>query len=78
MEIVFKDYNYKNNIINFTIKHNSIIGITGQNLKSIINLVSLKSTGNGNLTINEIKINQDNIKVFRKRICEIGYFIKIF
>ena len=37
-------------------------------LKSIINLVSLKSTGNGNLTINEIKINQDNIKVFRKRI----------
>lgn len=68
MEMIFENYSYKEKNINLTIKHNSIIGITGKNINDILELICLHSLGKGNLTINDIKTNTDNIKVFRKRI----------
>lgn len=68
MEIVFNNYVYQTKTINLIIKHNTITGIIGENLDSILNLISLRTTGKGELKINDIKINTENIKVFRKRI----------
>lgn len=68
MEIKFNEYIHQSKTINLTIKHNTITGITGENLDSLLNLIALRTTGKGELKINDIKINQENIKVFRKRI----------
>lgn len=68
MEIKFNEYIHQSKTINLTIKHNTITGITGENLDSLLNLIALRTTGKGELKINDIKINPENIKVFRKRI----------
>ena len=68
MEIKFNEYIHQSKTINLTIKHNTITGITGENLDSLLNLIALRTTGKGELKINDIKINQENVKVFRKRI----------
>jgi len=68
MEMIFNDYIYQSKTINLTIKHNTITGITGEHLESLLNLISLRTTGKGELKINDIKITQENLKVFRKRI----------
>lgn len=77
MEMIFKDYICKNKTINLTIKHNSIIGVTGEKLETILSIISLRTTGKGELKINDIKINQENIRVFRKRIGYVKNKIEI-
>lgn len=71
MEIILNKYLYKDKEINLTIKHNSVIGITGSNFQDFLSLISLHYLSKGSYYLNDNKVTKENIKVFRKRIAYI-------
>lgn len=79
MEIVFTDvsYKYRNkkilNSINFTIKANKITGITGDNKTLICDILdATKYIDKGFITIGDIPLIKDNVKVIRKIVSLIN------
>lgn len=68
MEIKFLNYDYNNQIIDLEIKSNQIIGIASCDETSITDLISLRKTGKGQLTINDAKITKDNLYKYQKQI----------
>lgn len=71
MELKFINYTYKEKNISFDIKKGLITGITGSNLDQFLELISLRQQNKGQLFINNIKINKDNIYEYKKRISVI-------
>lgn len=71
MEIIFKNYEYKDNKLSFKIEKGQILGITGKNSTEIADLISLKSLNKGQITINGQRVNKDNIWSYRKKIVQI-------
>lgn len=68
MEIKFINYTYNDHIIDLEIYNNTITGLTGKSKESFFELISLKKTGKGLLTINDTKITKDNILSYKKKI----------
>lgn len=68
MEMKFLNYNYNNQILDLEIKANQIIGMTSCDETSITDLISLRQTGKGQLTINDEKITKDNLYKYQKQI----------
>ena len=66
MEIKLVDYSSKK--YNILIEENKITGITGTIKEDFIKLLNLDYLDEGDILINNIKINNDNLKVFKKRI----------
>ncbi|MBP5678654.1 MAG: ATP-binding cassette domain-containing protein [Bacilli bacterium] len=56
MELAFKDYNYKNHKLSFTIKEKEINGITGNHLEEIISMIRLQRD------IHNIFVNKKELK----------------
>lgn len=68
MELKFINYEYKDKNISFEIESGKIIGITGQDSSELLDVIALKTLHKGQLTINNIKINKENIREYRKKI----------
>lgn len=71
MELKFINYTYKDKNISFDINKGHITGITGSNLEDFLDLISLRQLNKGQLLIDNIKINKDNIYEYKKRISVI-------
>ena len=71
MEIIFKNYEYKENKLSFKIEKGQILGITGKNSNEIIDLIALKTLNKGQITINDQRVNKDNIWSYRRKIALI-------
>lgn len=76
MELKFINYTYKDKTISFDIPKNSIIGITGTSRDDFIPIIAIKTLNKGQLTINNEKINKDNIYEYRKKISVVDKNIK--
>lgn len=72
MELRFINYEYKEKNISFEIEPGKIIGITGQNSSELLEVIALKTLHKGQLTINNTKVNKENIRGFRKKIVLIN------
>ncbi len=68
MELNFLNYLYQEKYLSFSIKKETITGLTGTNLNGIIDLISLKYLYKGQLFIDDIKVTKDNIYEYRRRI----------
>lgn len=66
MEIIFKNYKYKDNNLNFTIKDNEINGIVTNNQEEIVDILKLKLKYTGKITIDG-KLIKDPIE-YKKKI----------
>ena len=66
MEVVFKNYKYKDNNLNFTIKEDEINGIVTDNIDEIVDIIKIKLKYNGKIIIDGETI-KDPIK-YKKRI----------
>ena len=65
MEIVFKNYKYKDNNLNFTIENKEINGIITDNIEEIVDIIKLKLKYNGKIVIDGETI-KDPIKYKNK------------
>ena len=65
MEIVFKNYKYKDNNLNFTIENKEINGIITDNIEEIVDIIKLKLKYNGKVVIDGETI-KDPIKYKNK------------
>ena len=68
MEIKFVNYQYKTKNISFEIPKSSIIGVTGSQIDEFIPILCLKSLNKGQITVNNEKVNKDNIYEYKRRI----------
>lgn len=75
MEIKFTNYEYNGKSINIEISDKKIIGVTGKNKEEFISLITLEKLNKGQLEINDIKINKDNIRGYKKKIVFIPLLI---
>ena len=51
MEIIFKNYKYKDNNLNFTIKENEINGIITDNVEEIVDILKIKLKYTGKIIV---------------------------
>lgn len=68
MEIVFNDYKYNDNILNFTIKHKEINGILGKDYEDLVEIINSKNNYQGNIIIDGKKLSKEDTQLFNKRI----------
>ena len=68
MEMIFNDYAFKKNNLNFTIYSNEINGITGNNYEDLVEIINLKKKYTGTITINNEKLTPSNIKEYKNKI----------
>lgn len=68
MEIKFINYQYKTKNISFEIHKSTIIGLTGSQIDEFIPIICLKSLNKGQITVNNEKVNKDNIYEYKKHI----------
>lgn len=76
MEMKFTNYCHKESILNFEISSSEIIGITGKTKEEIIDIIALKVTNKGTLTIDSVKVTKDKINSYRKKISIIEKELK--
>lgn len=72
MEIVFTNHKIDEEEINLTIHHNQIIGLINDRDNTIFDLISLKTIGRGQISINNEKITKDDLFITQKRISTIN------
>ena len=53
MEMTFKNYKYKDNLLNFTIETAKINGITGKDTEELVRIINLKNTYRGKIIIDQ-------------------------
>ena len=68
MEIVFKNYKIKNKDYSFSIKDNKITGITGKNRHQLMEIIWLKNNYQGEIIIDNKKIESKDINKYKKKI----------
>ena len=68
MELKFINYEHKEKNISLTLTPGNIYGITGKNASELIPVISLRKLNKGQVTVNEEKINKENINEYRKKI----------
>lgn len=71
MELKFVNYTHKDKSLSFEIKKSTITGITGNQAEELIDLIALKELNKGQLLVDNIKVNKDNIYEYRRRISVI-------
>ena len=54
MEMTFKNYKYKDNLLNFTIETAKINGITGKDTEELVRIINLKNTYRGKIIIDKV------------------------
>ena len=68
MEIIFRDYKYKDSLLDFNIKQDKINGIIGTEYNKLVEIIKLKNKYTGEILIDKNKLNKDNIKTYKKKI----------
>ena len=63
MEMTFKNYKYKDNLLNFTIEKSKINGITGKDTEELVRIINLKNTYRGKIIIDQEELTKDNVFV---------------
>lgn len=71
MELKFINYTHKDKNLSFEIKKSTITGITGLDLSEFIDVIALRQLNKGQLLVDNIKVNKDNIYEYRRRISVI-------
>lgn len=72
MEMIFKNYKYKENLLNFTIEKAKINGITGKDTEELARIINLKNTYRGKIIIDHEELTKDNINEFKNKISIIN------
>ena len=68
MEMIFNNIIIKKETLDFKIKSEEINGITGDNNKELVEIINLKKHYNGEIIIDDVIINDDNIKEYKNKI----------
>lgn len=76
MELTFLNYSYHEKMISFNIESGTILGVTGNVTKDLMNILSLKQLNKGQVNVNNIKITKDNIYNYQKKIVTITSDLK--
>lgn len=71
MELEFINYTYKDKILNFNINKSTITGVTGTSKDELLKIIALKKQNKGQVIIDNIKINKDDILDYQKKISYI-------
>ena len=61
MEMIFKNYKYKDNILNFSIIEKEINGITGKETKNLVNIIKLNNSVKGKIIVNNNELTKEEI-----------------
>ena len=72
MEMTFKNYKYKDNLLNFTIEKSKINGITGKDTEELVRIINLKNTYRGKIIIDQEELTKDNINKYKNKISIIN------
>ena len=72
MEMTFKNYKYKDNLLNFTIEKAKINGITGKDTEELVRIINLKNTYRGKIIIDQEELTKDNINKYKNKISIIN------
>ena len=72
MEMTFKNYKYKDNLLNFTIETAKINGITGKDTEELVRIINLKNTYRGKIIIDQEELTKDNINKYKNKISIIN------
>ena len=72
MEMIFKNYKYKDNLLNFTIEKAKINGITGKDTEELVRIINLKNTYRGKIIIDQEELTKDNINKYKNKISIIN------
>lgn len=68
MEMIFQDYKLDEEILNFSIHHNTFNGITGKDKEKIMDIIALNHNFKGQIIINNKEITRKEINYYKKRI----------
>ena len=68
MEIIFQEYKYDEEILDFSIHHNTFNGITGKSKDKIMEILALNHNYKGKIIINNHEINRKDINNYKRRI----------
>lgn len=68
MELEFKNYQYNNELLNFTIKEDSFNGITGKDKDALISVIKLSRNYKGQIFIDKEELSKDNLSKYQKKI----------
>ena len=66
--MIFKNYKYKDNILNFSIIEKEINGITGKETKNLVNIIKLNNSVKGKIIVNNNELTKEEINKKRKEI----------
>ena len=70
--MTFKNYKYKDNLLNFTIETAKINGITGKDTEELVRIINLKNTYRGKIIIDQEELTKDNINKYKNKISIIN------
>ena len=68
MELIFRDYQYSNELLNFTIKSDFINGITGKDKDKMIDIINLKRSHKGKIFIDNQEVLKNDIESYKRKI----------
>lgn len=68
MELVFKDYQLNNELLNFTIKDDVFNGITGKDKEILLSVIKLPRRYKGQIFIDQKEVTKENITLYQKKI----------
>lgn len=68
MELIFKNYKYKDYKLNFTIPEDKISGIIGTNIDDLIDIIKLKYQFEGKIIIDKKELIKKDINTYKRKI----------
>lgn len=68
MELIFKDYQFNNEFLNFTIKGEVFNGITGKEKDNLLSIIKLPRHYKGQIIIDQEELTKENITKYQKKI----------
>jgi len=68
MELIFQDYKLEEELLNFSIHHNTFNGITGKDKDKIMDIIALNHNYKGTIIINNNEILKKDINNYKRRI----------
>ena len=68
MELIFQDYKLEEELLDFSIHHNTFNGITGKDKDKIMEIITLNHSYKGTIIINNHEINRKDINSYKRRI----------
>lgn len=77
MELKFRDYLLKNNLVDFTINSKEFTGITGNSTDKLLEILFLKNTYQGTILIDNEPLSKEEINIYKKKISIINQVLQV-